>query len=65
VPGNEIVGRDKELQELSSFLEQSAYPGALLIEGDPGIGKTTLWRAGVDAARELSYIVLRASPAEK
>jgi DNA-binding CsgD family transcriptional regulator/DNA polymerase III delta prime subunit len=65
VPGNEIVGRDKELQELSSFLEQSAYPGALLFEGDPGIGKTTLWRAGVDAARELSYIVLRASPAEK
>lgn len=65
MPGNEIVGRDKELQELSSFLEQSAYPGALLIEGDPGIGKTTLWRAGVDAARELSYIVLRASPAEK
>jgi DNA-binding CsgD family transcriptional regulator len=65
VPGTEIVGRDKELQALSSFLEQSAYPGALLIQGDPGIGKTTLWRAGVEAARELSYVVLRASPAEK
>jgi DNA-binding CsgD family transcriptional regulator len=65
VPGTEIVGRDKELQALSSFLEQSAYPGALLVQGDPGIGKTTLWRAGVDAARELSYVVLRASPSEK
>jgi len=65
VPGNEIVGRDQELQALSSFFEQSAYPGALLIQGDPGIGKTTLWRAAVAAARELSYEVLRASPAEK
>ena len=65
MPGNEIVGRDQELQALSSFFEQSAYPGALLIQGDPGIGKTTLWRSAVAAARELSYEVLRASPAEK
>jgi DNA-binding CsgD family transcriptional regulator len=65
VPGTEIVGRDEELQALSSFFEQSALPGALLIQGDPGIGKTTLWHAGVEAARDLSYIILEASPAEK
>lgn len=65
MPDTEIVGRDEELHALSSFLEQSDRPSALLIEGDPGIGKTTLWRAGVEAARELSYVVLRASPAEK
>ena len=40
----EIVGRDEELRAISSFLEQSAAPGAMLIEGDAGIGKTTLWR---------------------
>ena len=55
MPGTEIVGRDKELQTISSFLEQDPPSGALLIQGDAGIGKTTLWRAGVEAARELSY----------
>lgn len=65
MPGTEIVGRDEELQGLSSFLEEGARPGTLLIQGDPGIGKTTLWRAAVEAARELSHEVLRASPAEK
>ena len=65
MPGTEIVGRDEELQALSSFLEEGARPGTLLIQGDPGIGKTTLWRAAVEAARELSCEVLRASPAEK
>jgi DNA-binding CsgD family transcriptional regulator len=61
----EIVGRNEELQTISSFLERSAVPGALLVEGEAGIGKTTLWRAGVETARELSYAVLSASPAEK
>ena len=48
----EIVGRDEELQTISSFLEQSARASALLIEGDAGIGKTTLWRWGVEHAVE-------------
>jgi hypothetical protein len=37
-------------------------PAGLVIEGEAGIGKTTLWRAGVDAARERSYRVLTATP---
>ena len=62
----EVVGRDKELAVVVAFLESTeALPGALLLEGEAGIGKTTLWRAGVKSARELSYSVLRASPAEK
>jgi len=65
VQGAEIVGRDEELRAISSFLEQTPLSGALLIEGEAGIGKTTLWRAGVEAAGELSHCVLRASPAEK
>ncbi|HEY7421699.1 MAG TPA: AAA family ATPase [Gaiellaceae bacterium] len=65
MPSTEIVGRDEELQAISSFLDPTPPSGALLIEGEPGIGKTTLWRAGVEASVELSYRVLRASPAEK
>ena len=60
-----VVGRGEELDAVIAFLESTAVlPGALLLEGDPGIGKSTLWRAGIEAAHELSYGVLRASPAE-
>lgn len=65
MPDTEIVGRDEELRTISSFVQRTPPSGALLIEGHAGIGKTTLWRAGVEASRELSYCVLRASPAEK
>jgi DNA-binding CsgD family transcriptional regulator len=34
------------------------------VEGEAGIGKTTLWRAGIAAAEELGYVVLSARPAE-
>jgi DNA-binding NarL/FixJ family response regulator len=63
--GTEIVGRDDELRAISSFVERSPPAGVLLVEGEPGIGKTTLWRAGVEAAEGQSLGVLRASPAEK
>ena len=54
-----VVGRDRELTEITSFLELAeGEPRILLLEGDAGIGKTTLWRAGVDAGRELGYRVL-------
>ena len=35
-----------------------------MLEGEPGIGKTTLWQAGVEAARERGCVVLLARPAE-
>lgn len=37
-------------------------PRALLIEGDAGIGKTTVWREGVRRARELGYLILSCAP---
>jgi DNA-binding CsgD family transcriptional regulator len=61
--GAEIIGRDEDLQTLSSFLEQRVGPGALLIEGNAGIGKTTLWRLGVERAEEQGWHVLTAGPA--
>ena len=47
----------------------AARPAGLqvvLIEGEPGIGKTTLWQAGVERARSVGYRVFscRAAQAE-
>jgi DNA-binding CsgD family transcriptional regulator/tetratricopeptide (TPR) repeat protein len=38
----------------------SAEPAALIIEGAPGIGKTTLWLAGIDHALHRGFQVLTA-----
>jgi ATP/maltotriose-dependent transcriptional regulator MalT len=45
--GREIVGRDVELERLGDFLER---PGMLVVEGEAGIGKSTLWRFTVAEA---------------
>ena len=59
-----VVGRDPELERIAAFLDLDAAGGrALLIEGEAGIGKTTLWRAGVSQARERGWDVLTAGPA--
>jgi DNA-binding CsgD family transcriptional regulator len=40
-----ILGRQPELDAIEGFLERSrSGPRALLLEGEAGIGKTTLWR---------------------
>ncbi len=56
-----VVGRESELAELDKFVEDSSRRSLVLI-GEPGIGKTTLWEAGVDAARERGMWVLSARP---
>src|ERR671937_1850566 len=64
---HELVGRDQELALVDSFLDAAdAFPAAILVEGEAGIGKTTLWRAGVAAAAARRYRCLTAagSPAE-
>jgi DNA-binding CsgD family transcriptional regulator len=58
----EIVGRDQELQAISSFLERGPGSGALLIEGQAGIGKTTIWRWGVEQAENRGWRILTAGP---
>jgi DNA-binding CsgD family transcriptional regulator len=37
----------------------------LVIGGEPGIGKTTLWRAAVERCRQAGFRVLQARPAEE
>jgi DNA-binding CsgD family transcriptional regulator len=60
-----IIGRGPELDALWQFLKSvSTGPAALLLSGDPGIGKTTLWREGVAGALQLSYRTLACAPAE-
>jgi DNA-binding CsgD family transcriptional regulator len=44
--------------------EVERLPSAVFIEGEAGIGKTTLWRAGTAEAQEVGYRVLPARPAE-
>jgi hypothetical protein len=61
----EIDGRDEELRSIYVFLDQAVDgPAALVLEGEAGIGKSTLWQAGVEAARERGLRVLLSRPAE-
>ena len=40
---NRLVGRDRELATLGSFLDEAVVDGAtLLLTGEPGVGKTAL-----------------------
>ena len=60
-----IVGRVTELETIERFLDElGSSASALVIEGEAGIGKTTVWREGVAGAERRSYRVLRAQPAE-
>ena len=57
-----VVGRQEELADLDRFLAAGdELPAALVLEGEAGIGKTTLWRSAVAAASD-SYCVLSAQP---
>jgi len=54
-------GRSTEAGVVADFLDSaSAGASALVIEGDAGIGKTTLWLSALDQARERGFAVLAA-----
>jgi class 3 adenylate cyclase len=62
---NAIVGREPELIVIERFVGNApTNPGALLIEGEAGIGKTTLWLEAVRVAEARAVRVLKARPAE-
>lgn len=64
VPARRLVGRDAETRAVADFLASvSTAPSALVVEGEPGLGKTTLWLAGVQLAQERGFQVLAARPA--
>lgn len=58
-----IVGRAHEVAVLDGFLADAhAQPSAVLIEGEPGIGKTTLLDALIARADERDHAVLVCRP---
>ena len=60
-----IAGRDAELASLHDFVASiSDGAGALVLEGEAGVGKTTVWEAALASAEEGGLLVLRARTAE-
>src|SRR5690349_2095502 len=60
-----VHGRADELARIESFLDDViSGPVALLLEGAAGIGKTTLWSAGIDLARRRGCWVLTCRPVQ-
>jgi DNA-binding CsgD family transcriptional regulator len=60
----EIVGREEELGSLYAFIgEAGGRLAALVLEGEAGIGKSTLWLAGLEDARTRGLRVLSSRPA--
>ena len=63
-PDASIIGREPELEVLVAFLaRRDDLPAGLLIQGEAGIGKTTLWQQGVARAEQMGYRVLSCRPA--
>ena len=51
MPASDVIGRERELGDVEAFLTAaSARPAALVLSGPPGIGKTSVWEAGVARA---------------
>ena len=62
---SEIVGREQERASVEAFVDEAPTgPAALVLEGEPGIGKSTLWLAGIEYARRVGARVLQSRPAE-
>ena len=63
VTARQLVGRDEELGAIVQLLDATdSLPGAAVLPGEAGIGKTALWLAGIDAATARGYRVLSSRP---
>ena len=60
---DEIVGRTRELAEVEDFLQLALDHGrTLVIEGEAGIGKTRVWKEGVERAQARGARLLVSRP---
>lgn len=65
-PVQRLIGRAQELLILESFIRESIVDGgALLLSGDPGVGKTALLDAAAGYARDAGAVVLRIEGTEQ
>ena len=64
LPGRSSVGRQSSPRSSASSTGHRTGPYALFIEGEAGIGKTTIWLEAVRAAEARATRVLKARPAE-
>ena len=68
-PAGGALGRDTELGQIGAWLAPGTVPGpagprlVLVIEGEPGIGKTTLWTEATGRARAAGWHLLSCRPA--
>ncbi|GAC1656816.1 MAG: LuxR family transcriptional regulator [Candidatus Dormibacteraceae bacterium] len=61
----DLIGRTAELHAVAEFLDSIADgPAALILHGEAGIGKTTLWEAALADAARRGYSVLRCRPTQ-
>ena len=64
-PELDVIGRQAELAALERFVAEVAIaPAVLVLEGEAGIGKTTLWRQGIRLAQQRGFTVVEAQPVE-
>jgi DNA-binding CsgD family transcriptional regulator/DNA polymerase III delta prime subunit len=55
----ELRGREHETRSIEEFLERATRsPDVLMLVGEPGVGKTTLWHVGLARARAAGIRVL-------
>ena len=53
-----VIGRHEAIGTIVSLLSSVAEghgPAGIVLTGEAGIGKTTLWEAGIEAGRESSF----------
>ena len=61
----QLVGREEELVRVGAWVELLQTGGAaLVLVGEPGIGKTSVWSAAVATAREAGALCLVTRPVE-
>src|SRR5688572_10452076 len=61
----QLVGRHVEMERIGEFLSATQSDGgALLVTGEPGVGKTGILNAAAQAASDVDMRILRAAGVE-
>ena len=61
--GRSDIVRPAEWRRVREFAaDVRALPAGMALLGEAGAGKSTLWRAGMDAAAEAGHLLLRSEP---